>query len=851
MLTFFTIAYSQAQDLARRLSTLDLLPLVILFVLNCLSTPTAISAQQTNPTGTILLTEIFYNTPGIDGEQEWVELANLGSEAIDLSDYKLGDEEQSRGGEAMRRFPQQSLLAPGQVVVVAQSARGFRALYGRNPDFELNDSDPNVPDMRRYIRWSVGDFALANDGDELLLLDPQDIIIDSINYGDKTTYFSPAISSVYLGQSLERVPANCDTDSAADWQPSRTPTPGTIDRESQCAPVALPTPLVEDLLTIGQIQGPGDISPLVNQQVEFRGLVTGFLEDRNSAGITFYTLFVQDLPGYEDADPQTSDAIALFLGRRRPAYDPGDLLQVSGLVTEFYGLTEIDDQDLQITVESTGHPLPEAVPLVLPQDPNARSGRLESLESMRVAAPAAARVVGPTHTGCGFALRAGDAGNDPMPRQTAAQLVDYPLLILYQSDVDCRDLPDLKKGDTVSGAEGPLTYHFDQYKIVLQNARPLQISPAPWMPLPPPFQPTPTQVTIATFNLHDHFDGKKDMPSSAEPVVSAAVQAAKQRKLAAAIGQTLGCPALIALQEIENEDLLHELAVETAAFCPFTYQISHRESSDSRGLDLALLSDHRRIQIDAVHLQQTCTALDTGIKDPGHQCAPDQSPLFGRPPLQVDLHLDDLPFTLIVNHFKSKRDGEEETAARRLQQAAHIAQLVASQQAVDPQARIIVLGDFNDYEQSPTMRRITESGGLTNVLARLPLPDRYTYIFDGVPQLLDSILVSPAVSPLIAGVMIIHANANYPARLASDTSPARLPYHASDHDLPLLLLNLPAGELPASPTIQPVATPQPTPLPTAPPELLPQPSVPILPLLPVALFIAAALALLLLYIRKM
>ncbi len=98
----------------------------------------------------------------------------------------------------------------------------------------------------------------------------------------KHTYFSPAISSVYRGQSLERVPANCDTDSAADWQPSRNPAPGTINLDGQCSPVAVPAPAGDNLLSIGQIQGIGDISPYVNQQVEFRGLVTGFLEDRNS-----------------------------------------------------------------------------------------------------------------------------------------------------------------------------------------------------------------------------------------------------------------------------------------------------------------------------------------------------------------------------------------------------------------------------------------------------------------------------------------------------------------------------------------------------------------------------------------
>jgi predicted extracellular nuclease len=295
--------------------------------------------------------------------------------------------------------------------------------------------------------------------------------------------------------------------------------------------------------------------------------------------------------------------------------------------------------------------------------------------------------------------------------------------------------------------------------------------------------------------------------------------AVKQKKLVAALGETLGCPTMIAVQEVENERLLHSLVDETAAICGFTYDISHRDSSDSRGLDLALLTDPNQVEIITVALRQTCTAIDTGIIDPDQQCPSSESPLFGRPPLQVDLQIAGTPYTVYVNHFKSKRGGEEETAPRRLQQADHIAQLVDDQLAADPQARIIVLGDFNDYERSPTMLQMTGKGNLINAFQQLPAPGRYSYIFDGVPQLIDGILVSPAVIPDIVDTMIIHANADYPTGLASDSSQQGLPLRSSDHDPLLLLLYLPNAEIPnyrseytptqvpmPSPTVEPLET---------------------------------------------
>jgi predicted extracellular nuclease len=110
----------------------------------------------------------------------------------------------------------------------------------------------------------------------------------------------------------------------------------------------------QSVLPIGTIQGTEDVSAYNGQYVSFRGVVTGQYEDVNTRGIIYYTIFVQQLPDEVDGDPATSDAIAVFLGRRRPYVDIGDQVLVSGRVTEFYGFTEIDDKDLFIAIERRG-----------------------------------------------------------------------------------------------------------------------------------------------------------------------------------------------------------------------------------------------------------------------------------------------------------------------------------------------------------------------------------------------------------------------------------------------------------------------------------------------------------------
>ncbi|MCP4428882.1 MAG: hypothetical protein GY803_30735 [Chloroflexi bacterium] len=773
---------------------------------------TAVPLAAQPQTSTLLLTEFLYNPPGADDEREWIEIANVGTAVLDLSNVKVGDEETAGGGEGMRRFPDGAQIEPDQVIVVAQTAAGFRALYGRSPDYEIIDTDPAVPDMRGFPLWAGGDLALNNNGDEILLLDGM-AIIDQLSYGDSREAFNPPIASAADGQSVARIPANCDTDSAADWQPQTMPTPGQISldglsgSDSDCAIPENPAES-EALPPIGSIQGSGAVSPFVNENVTFRAVVTGAYEDINTSGVTYYTLFVQDLPGQEDGDPATSDGMAIFLGRRRGVYRIGDQLRIVGLVTEFYGYTEIDDAGLEIAVEANDAPLPEPIPIAPPTGRPAQTAYFEPLESMLVALDGAANVIGPTYSGCGFAAARAESGLERVYRRSANDLAGPIITVLHNSDVDCGAFPNVKVGDSVNGVNGPLIYNFDEFKVVQQATTDLVVTAVPFPPIPAPPTSVANQFAIASLNVENHFDSIDDTGDDAEPKPTTVEIAVKQRKLAYAIGHTLGCPALIGIQEVENEALLLDLATETAVICGFTYDVTHRESADTRGIDVALLSDPRRATVIDAALRQTCAPLNTSIQDDAIVCEAGQSPLFSRPPLQVDVAVDEIDYTIFVNHFKSKRGGEAETAPRRAAQATHIVTLVKELQAQDAQARIVVLGDFNDYEQSPPLAIMTANGVLTNALRQLPEAERYSFVYGGASQLIDGILVSDNLVEAVTAVTIQHVNADFPDSLGADTGDY-LAYKATDHDLSLLILSADTSnmETPPPTTAPPSATP--------------------------------------------
>ena len=179
--------------------------------------------------GTLLVVanEVFYDTPGTDANEEWIELYNPTSSSVGLWLYRLGDEETKGGTEGMYQFPDGALIGPGARIVVAQKATGFRALYGFNSDVEFVDSDDAVPNMSRCPAWASGTFALNNKGDEVILLDSSEAAVDVVTYENGHWPDHVPHPGVETGHSLERWPPARDTnDCSQDFRDQPNPNPG-------------------------------------------------------------------------------------------------------------------------------------------------------------------------------------------------------------------------------------------------------------------------------------------------------------------------------------------------------------------------------------------------------------------------------------------------------------------------------------------------------------------------------------------------------------------------------------------------------------------------------------------------
>jgi predicted extracellular nuclease len=155
-----------------------------------------------------------------------------------------------------------------------------------------------------------------------------------------------------------------------------------------------------------------------------------------------------------------------------------------------------------------------------------------------------------------------------------------------------------------------------------------------------------------------------------------------------------------------------------------------------------------------------------------------------RKPLAGEFVFQGRKVIVVGNHFNSKggdqsADGRFQPPTRssetqRQQQATVLNNFVHQVLAADPRANLVLAGDFNDYQFAPSMKTLTEDGAtLTDLITTLPADQQYTYVFNGVSQVLDHIFVSKPLSsagPDAVAYDVIHVNSEFGAQ-ASDHDP--------------------------------------------------------------------------------
>ena len=560
-----------------------------------------------------------------------------------------------------------------------------------------------------------------------------------------------------------------------------------------CGPT-LAAPPVEP--TIAAVQGRGHASPLAGRRLTLRGVVTAVDADARRPGFWMQSL-------EDDGDAATAEALRVDTSGV-PSLEVGSVAAVDGMVVE--GPDRPGELRVTRLVEASWRVVEHRRTLPSPVSIRPPSGHVdddgltlyepaldaidyfESLEGMRVQVERPV-VVGPTNHFRECVVLA-EGGDRSVLRSWRGGLVarpgdDDPERITLDPRL-IGEMPRVTVGDAFElPVVGVLDYSFGVYRVLLTAP------PPPIVRRTAPRDRTPLRgdgdhLTIAAWNVLDLGGDDHD---------------GVFRSIARSVVEDLGAPDLVALEEIadasgDRDDgvvagaptLERLLAAILAAGGPrYQFrQIDPRDNEDGgapgANIRVALLFDPARVAFidrgrpDAVTASAVLPGPSLSVS-PGRIEPGDVAWRESRKPLAAELRFGDRRLFVVANHFVSKTEDDPPFGAaqppvrrsepRRRLQAALVGRWVRDLLAVDPGAAVVVLGDLNEHWFGEPLAALA-SAGLEALIARVPLPERYTYVHAGHSQVLDHVFVSRAIAAG-AEVDVVHTNADFPAwRRASD-----------------------------------------------------------------------------------
>ena len=192
-----------------------------------------------------------------------------------------------------------------------------------------------------------------------------------------------------------------------------------------------------------------------------------------------------------------------------------------------------------------------------------------------------------------------------------------------------------------------------------------------------------------------------------------------------------GIPDLIALCEVENDSCLHDLT-HRSLLRNAGYEYLMTSSPDLRGIDVALLySPFSFAPINSYSIRITPIEGMRPTRDILYVCG--------------EIISGDTLHVFVV-HAPSRYGGEHYSRPFRKVVADRLCQSVDSIQSVDPEAFILIAGDFNDGADSPALRQICQHGILNLTKeAKGQNGVRGSYRYQGEWESIDHILSSRAI----------------------------------------------------------------------------------------------------------
>jgi len=568
--------------------------------------------------------------------------------------------------------------------------------------------------------------------------------------------------------------------------------------------------------TIAQIQGTRHISPYDGRLVnDVRGVVTAI-------GPMGY--WVQS-PTADD-DIATSEGLFVFTGQDAITVAVGDDLAIDGLISDFrpggnngddnLSTTELTDPRAVVISSDNALPMPvvlgvdriapqQVVEAGNPLNVENRNARFrvetdaidfyESLEGMRVAVRNA-DVVGATKSFGEITVVPGQEVNARTTLRGGVLYSGYDRPNAMRVQLDAALLPEgtmpqADVGDSIAGQTvGVMGYSFSNPKLQV-TAAPSITSGGLRREITGP--QSDNQLAVSTFNVENLAPGDPQ---------------AKFDSLAGQVVQNLQSPDILALEEIQDNsgatpdgtvdstkttDKLRA-AIKAAGGPAYSARWVNPQNMTDGGQpggnirQVFFYRADRGVGFADANAGNATTAESLNIRsgkphltlNPGRITPTNAAWADSRKPLVAEFTFRGKTVFAIANHFTSKggdnplfgpwQQPVRSSETKRHLQAQEVRSFVDQLLKVDASANVIVLGDINDFEFSRTVDIMVGTGGtaLVDLPRRLPVNERYSYVYQGNSQILDQILISAGLAVAPPGAKspafeydIVHTNSEF------------------------------------------------------------------------------------------
>jgi uncharacterized protein len=727
------------------------------------------------------------------------------------------------------------LVKVRNVTINSLSSGTFKAVDAVGTIFDIRPLNTSILEVGTTYEEITGVLGAFGTNYQLIPRDANDILQDSsvvskvvatpgagmIKKGDSVTLSTGTAGAKIYYTTDGAVPTTSSTEYTA---------PITINNQTTIKAVAVKTGLTnsevgtftygvyEGQLRIRDIQGAGHFSEFDGGNVtDIEGIVT-FVDGGN--------IYIQDQQ--PDSDIKTSEGILVF--KSGNTVKVGDVVKVSGLVKEYYPnnngvelpITEINATT--ITVTASGQTLP--APIVLGVDRIAPTETIdndgltsfepaedgidfyESIEGMYVQIDNA-KVTAPQYNGEVHVIPGNIAPNTTAGAvRISANDYNPEKIALYFNSTSYR----AKMGDQFNGSiNGVISYGSNIYRLLTKEASLPTLTVAPIGQLTTSIVPVVDELTIASYNV-ENFSKAKTSPEKVE-------------KVARAIVTNMKSPDIVGLIEVQDNDgntnsgnvdgsesaatliaKVKELGGPEYAYTEIA-PVNNQDGGETGGnIRVAFIYNPLRVSLTTGAPKGTATqavSFNNGklTLNPGRIDPTNSAFNASRKPLAAQFDFQGKSVIVVANHFNSKGGDQPlwgktqppvlSSEVQRHKIAQIVNNFVTDVKTKDPNANVVLLGDFNDFEFTRTLE-IVKGNQLTNMIDLVPATKRYTYNFSGNAQVLDHILVTNNMVPNTK-VDTVNVNSGY---MEQDG-------RASDHDPVIIQTKLTAAPVEVLPPVTP------------------------------------------------